>query len=137
MSLTEQHATDRLRVLIVEDNRDTADSLATLLQMCGYEASTAYDGPSGLRAARALRPDCIVLDIGLPGLDGYTVAGRVRQDEALRAATLIAVTAYPDEGRALASGFDYHLTKPASLAALVEVLRKLPAGRRGEEHAPS
>lgn len=107
------------RVLIVEDDADSARSLATLLQIGGNEAVVANDGPSALRAARALKPDAVVLDIGLPGMNGYDVAAALRRDTN---AKLIAVTGYVDEDRAKHAGFHYHLIKPVDRAELTALL---------------
>jgi CheY-like chemotaxis protein len=110
-----------LRVLVVDDNHDGADSLLLLLQAYGLEARAAYDGESGLRLAREFRPDVVLLDIGMPGLDGREVARRLRRDEAQRDALLVAVTGYgTEEDRRLSAeaGFDAHLTKPIDLGRL-------------------
>src|SRR5881227_60491 len=105
-----------LRVLIVDDNRDGADSLLLLLELYGHEARAAYDGDAALRLAGTFCPDVVLLDIGMPGLDGYEVARRLRRDEGLRDALLVAITGFgTEEDRRLAAqaGFDAHLTKPA------------------------
>jgi len=114
-----------LQVLIVDDNRAAADSLSMLLRMWGYDCRVAYDGTTGLDTARAYRPDCLVLDISMPGLDGYTLATRVRQQPELERAKLIALTAYSDEAhlrRAKEVGFDHYFVKPADLAELGRLL---------------
>src|SRR6266702_3932849 len=82
------------RVLIVDDNRDAADSLAMLARVWGYEARVAYDGEAALETALTFRPDCLLLDIGLPRLDGYALARRVRQQPGLETAKLVALSAY-------------------------------------------
>ncbi len=118
-------APTRLRVLVVEDNRDAADSLVMLLEVFGYDVTVAYTGPSGVEAAAAWGPDAVVCDIGLPGLDGYGVARALRRNPATAKAHLIAVTGYGgDEDRRLSreAGFDAHLTKPADPTALQELL---------------
>jgi PAS domain S-box-containing protein len=115
----------RLRVLIVEDNRDAADSLQMLLEFQGHEVAVAYTGPEGLRAARVGRPDIVLCDIGLPGLDGYSVAREIRRDPTAGKARLIAITGYgsdEDRRRALTAGFDHFLTKPADPAVLKQLL---------------
>jgi PAS domain S-box-containing protein len=115
----------QLRILVVEDNRDAADSLQLLLTLLGHDVRVAYTGPDGVRAAAAWAPEVIISDIGLPGLDGYAVAGEVRRNPATAKARLIAVTGYgaeDDRRRALASGFDFHLTKPADPAELQRLL---------------
>ena len=118
-------APKRLRVLVVEDNRDAADSLKMLLEVFGYEVTVAYTGPSGVEAAKAWRPDAVVCDIGLPGLDGYGVARALRRHPATAKARLIAVTGYggeEDRRQSREAGFDAHLTKPADPTALQELL---------------
>jgi signal transduction histidine kinase len=111
-----------LRVLIVEDNADAAEILRALLEHHGCTVSVAYSGPAGVHAARAQRPDVVLCDIGLPGMDGYAVAGALRQSPETVAARLIAVSGYGHEGdkqRALESGFDLHLVKPVSAQQLL------------------
>jgi CheY-like chemotaxis protein len=115
----------RLRVLVVEDNRDAADSLQMLLEVFGYEVSVAYTGPDGVAAAKEMRPDAVVCDIGLPGLSGYEVARALRRHPATAKARMIAVTGYggeDDRRQSREAGFDAHLTKPADPTALQELL---------------
>jgi CheY-like chemotaxis protein len=117
-----------LRILVVEDNRDSADSLRMLLELYGYEVTVAYSGPEGLRAAERWRPDVILCDIGLPGLDGYGVASRLRQNPSTAAARLIAVTGYGgefDRRRTKEAGFDGHMVKPVEPETLQQVLATL------------
>jgi len=105
-----------LRVLVVDDNHDAADSLALLVRLWGHEARVAYDGVEGLRSACAHEPDCVLLDVGLPKLDGYHLARRLREEVGLRQSKLVALTAYSDEHnihRAWEAGFDFHFVKPA------------------------
>lgn len=109
------------RVLVVDDNHDAADTVAMVLRMDGHSVETAGDGPQALARAGAYAPDVVVLDIGLPGIDGYEVARRLRQTLHSRDALLIALTGYGqknDESQALAAGFDRHLVKPADPALL-------------------
>ena len=104
-----------MRILVVEDNRDAADSLRLLLALYGYEVAVAYCGHDGVRAAERCRPDVVLCDIGLPGLDGYAVARRLRQNPSTAKARLIAVTAYgqdEDRRRSHEAGFEQHLVKP-------------------------
>ena len=104
-----------MRVLVVEDNRNAADSLRLLLGLYGYEVAVAYCGHVGVRAAERHRPDVVLCDIGLPGLDGYAVARRLRGNPATVQARLIAVTAYgrdEDRRRSHEAGFERHLVKP-------------------------
>jgi CheY-like chemotaxis protein len=107
--------------LIVDDIRDTAATLAMLLELEGHEVHTAHDGPDALTAARTYRPEVIFLDIGLPGMDGYEVARRLREEEGTREAYLVAMTGYgqeEDRQRSYRAGFDRHLTKPVDPAEL-------------------
>jgi CheY-like chemotaxis protein len=116
-----------LRVLVVDDNRDAADSLAVLLRLWGHEARTAHDGVSAVKAAGSYRPQAALLDIGLPGLDGYEVARRLRGDPALEGLLLVAVTGYGqeiDRRQSREAGFDCHLVKPVDLAKLQELLAR-------------
>ena len=116
------------RILVVDDNHDAADTLATLLQMGGAEVEIAYDGPSALEAIEAFRPRVVVLDLGMPGMNGYEVARWIRHRRDLDKTTLIALTgwgAQADREMTAEAGFDYHLTKPADIEAVQEVLSKL------------
>lgn len=109
-----------LRVVIIDDNVDAAESLADLISMLGHESRVAHDGPTGIDAAVEFRPDVVLLDIGLPGMDGYEVARRLRHGSASRA-QLVAVSGYGrEEDRAAAreAGFDRHFVKPIDLDAL-------------------
>jgi signal transduction histidine kinase/DNA-binding response OmpR family regulator len=113
-----------LRVLVVDDNVDGADSLARLLKLGGHDVRMAHDGPGALAAADTFRPDAVVLDIGLPGMDGYEVARRLRAQTDIGAALLVAVTGYgrdEDRRRSLDAGFDHHLVKPVDVEALREL----------------
>ena len=119
-----------LRILIVEDSRDTADSLELLLTLQGHEVRVAYDGLAGVRQATSWLPEVIISDIGLPGLDGYGVANEVRRNPATARVHLIALTGYDseeDRRRALESGFDYHLAKSADPDRLQQILAKFGA----------
>jgi len=115
-----------LRILITDDNRDSAESLAMLLQLSGHEARTAADGEEALAAAQAFRPEVIFLDIGLPrGMDDYEVARRLRQLAGLETAVLVAMTGYgqdEDRERSRKAGFDHHLVKPADLEQVGRLL---------------
>jgi len=114
-----------IRVLVVDDNVDTARGLAKLLTRAGHEIVLAHDGPQALLTARDTMPQAIVLDIGLPGMDGFEVAKRLRQEPHGSEALIIAVTGYgqdEDRQRALDAGFDHHLVKPVNLAELKRLL---------------
>ena len=113
------------RVLIVEDNPDGREMLRLLLELYGYQVEEAADGRQAVEKALAWRPEAAVVDIGLPGLDGYAVARRLRAALGGRV-RLVALTAYGGpEGRLRASlaGFDHHLTKPADVGELLRLLR--------------
>jgi CheY-like chemotaxis protein len=114
-----------IRVLVVEDNEDSAESLRQLLYHCGYEVAVAYTGQEGLRAAQRMRPDVVLCDIGLPDSNGFVVAAALRKDPATCGARLIAVTAYgqdEDRRRAREAGFDLHLVKPVDPEVLLSRL---------------
>jgi CheY-like chemotaxis protein len=115
------------RVLLVEDNPDVAEMLAAYLQELGHEVIQAHDGRAGLDAALRHRPEVIVCDIGLPGLDGYEIARRVREASGPQPCVLIAVSGYgdsTDRERARMAGFDHHLTKPADPVQLADLIAK-------------
>ena len=115
------------RVLVVDDNVDAAHSLALLLRSTGHEVQTSHDGVAALESAAAWRPDVVLLDIGLPRMDGYEVARRLRKDLHLQEALLIALTGYgQEEDRKLSqeAGFDAHLTKPIEIADLERLLAR-------------
>jgi CheY-like chemotaxis protein len=118
------------RILVVDDNRDAADSLGVVLALHGMETRTAHDGFAALEALDEFRPSVILLDLGLPGIDGYEVAQRVRQHPHGRRATIIALTGWGqerDRQRSAAVGFDHHLVKPVDTEALRQLLANLPA----------
>jgi signal transduction histidine kinase len=119
------------RILVVDDNADAADTLGSVLELAGHEVRCVYDGPSALSAAESFRPHVILLDIGLPGMDGYEVARTLRAHPSTT--VLVALTGYGqnvDRVRSQQAGFDYHLTKPVDLERLHELISNLhtPAG---------
>ncbi len=121
----------RRRVLVVDDNVDGAESLAKVLQICGHEARTAHGGPEALDAARQFQPDVVLLDIGLPGMNGYEVAKRLRGDPALAGAMLVALTGWgseDDKRQSREAGFDYHLTKPVEVTSIQSILARVATG---------
>ncbi|MBK0391364.1 ATP-binding protein [Ramlibacter algicola] len=115
-----------LRILVIEDNQDAANTLGELLQLGGHEVQLAYDGASGIDLARRLRPDVVISDIGLPGtLSGYDVGRALRAESDLDGVYLIALSGYADHvarGRAAEAGFDTHLAKPPDIGALETAL---------------
>jgi signal transduction histidine kinase len=120
-----------LRVMVVDDNHDAAESLAYLLSLEGHLVDVAYDGVTALSEAAKSRPQVVLLDIGMPGMDGYQVARALRAGESTRSMTIIALTGYgqpDDRERAQAAGFDDHLTKPVDAELLIEILRTKGAG---------
>jgi CheY-like chemotaxis protein len=123
----------RKRVLIVEDSVDSAETLGELITRWGHEVHLAHDGSSALRLARQVRPNVILLDIGLPDIDGYTVAHRLRGED-LGGEILVALTGYgeaQDRARAEQAGFDRHLTKPVEPQALRELLEGTQSSATG------
>jgi CheY-like chemotaxis protein len=115
------------RVLVVEDNLDAAVTLVDLLTLWGYEVSAVHDGLAAVEVAPRHRPDVVLLDIGLPGIDGYEVARRLRGRPELGGLLIVAITGYGQESdrqRARDAGCDHHLVKPVDLA----ILRRLLAG---------
>ena len=115
-------------VLVVDDNRDAAETLAALLNMMGHSAPVANDGRQALRMLPSLMPDVVFLDLGMPGMSGYEVAAAIRQDARLAGIRLVALTGWggeADRERTSAAGFDEHLTKPATVEAIEGVLRRV------------
>ena len=120
-----------LRVLVVEDNEGAAESLTAFLRILGHDVEVACDGVAALAAIRRAPPRVALLDIGLPGMDGYELARRIRREPAVRGVVLIALTGYGrDEDRdlAAAAGFDHHLVKPIDPEALEDLLARLASG---------
>ena len=114
-----------LRVLVVDDNMDAAQSLGLLLEVSGHDVQTAYDGPTTLEVALEFRPNVVLLDIGLPGIDGFEVAKRLRQQPDLSGVVLVALTGYgqvTDKQRSQEAGFNHHLVKPADFGKVLQIL---------------
>jgi CheY-like chemotaxis protein len=126
----------RKRILIVDDNRDAADLISQLLDLHGYDTATAYDGPGGIEAVKQFLPDLVMLDLGMPGMDGYAVAIEMRRVPETREMVLVAFTAWGDaetRAKTVASGFDYHVVKPVSLERLLHTVSLV---RRSGGRAP-
>jgi len=120
------------QILVVDDNRDAADSLALLLKVAGHDVQTVYDGEQALVAAEKLLFDAVLLDIGMPRLNGYEVAQRLRREPRGCDITLVAITGWGqdvDRQRSREAGFDLHLVKPVDLEDLRDVLTQ-PVRRR-------
>jgi len=116
------------RVLVVDDNHDSADMMAALLNAWGHDVRTEYDGHSAIAAASQFRPEVVLLDIGLPGMNGYDVAMQLRNSAQLQSPVLVAVTGYgqdDDRQRVHEAGFDHHLIKPVDPAALEKIIDSL------------
>jgi PAS domain S-box-containing protein len=119
-----------LEVLVVDDNRDSAESLALLLRYRGHVVRTAHDGPEALRLLESLRPQLIVLDLGLPGMSGFDVARKIRESADLKHVKLAALTGWgqeEDRRRTKEAGFDHHLVKPAELEQIERILNSIQA----------
>lgn len=119
---------EKLMILVVDDNIDAAQSLADVLGLWGYRVAVVHDGIKALEQARLVKPDVVLLDIGLPGEDGYTVARRIRSEPGLEAVWLIALTGYgreDDRLRAEQAGFNHHFTKPVDLKVLRARLQEI------------
>ncbi|MDQ2869795.1 MAG: ATP-binding protein, partial [Acidobacteriota bacterium] len=117
------------RILVVDDNVDAAEGLSDFLKALGHSVRTVHDGASAIQVATIVHPEIVLLDIGLPDIDGHQVARRLRENAHLRASLLIALTGYGqerDRARSREAGFDHHLVKPVDLARL-ESLLKLPS----------
>lgn len=131
MALARQDTGDsraKRRLLVVDDNKDAAESMSMLLEMWGYEVAFAYDGPSALETAEQWQPEAVFLDIGLPGMDGYEVAERLRELPQAKDAVLIAITGYGQEDdrmRSRRAGIDHHLVKPVAPDALRTLIESL------------
>jgi CheY-like chemotaxis protein len=125
----------RSRVLIVDDNMDGARSLSMVLEIGGHEVRTCYDGAAALEETEGFRPEIVLLDIGLPGMDGFEVARRLRQMSLSPQPLLVALTGYgqaDDIRRSREAGFDHHLVKPADPETLTSLFATL-TGREGKK----
>jgi CheY-like chemotaxis protein len=116
------------KILVVDDSLDGARSLSMLLEILGHEVRTVHDGLSALAEAQKSVPEIVLMDIGLPGIDGFEVARRMRQDHGMRDTTLVAITGYghdEDRRRSREAGFDAHLVKPIDPKDLNRLLASL------------
>ena len=130
-----QQAVTCHRILVVDDNRDSANSLATLLTLAGNETETVYDGLEALKAAERFRPEVVLLDIGLPNLNGYGVARRMRQESWGHDMFLVALTGWgqaEDRRQSADAGFDYHIVKPVDFNALKKLLGESAARTKSQ-----
>jgi PAS domain S-box-containing protein len=119
-------------ILVVDDNQDAAVSLSMVLQIEGHHVQVAFNGTSGFEATRESRPDVVILDIGMPDINGYEVARRIRKEHWGNEIELIALTGWgqeKDRSDAFSAGFDHHFTKPADLDRLIELLQEAGNGR--------
>jgi CheY-like chemotaxis protein len=126
VALSSGRVKTKKRVLVVDDNVDSAEMMVALAENWGHEAFHAVDGRGAVAMAHELRPDVVLLDIGLPGMDGYEVAARLRDDPVTQGARIIAVSGYgqdSDRLKSRAAGCDEHLVKPVDLGSLARVLR--------------
>ncbi|MBF6569228.1 MAG: response regulator [Candidatus Binataceae bacterium] len=115
-----------LKILVVDDDRDGAESLAILLQLSGHQVRLAYDGKQALTIAREFIPNVALIDLGLPMMNGFEVARLIRQEPALNTTVLVALTGYgreDDKRESVKAGFDHHLVKPTDFNALEQVLQ--------------
>ncbi len=122
----EARAATTRRALVVDDNVDSAETLGMMLELAGHTTKLAHDGARAIEMAGAFRPDIIFLDIGLPGMDGYEVAERLRADARLEGVRLVAVTGFAeDKSRMKEAGFDLHLTKPLTCSMIENALARV------------
>jgi CheY-like chemotaxis protein len=125
------------RVLVVDDNQDLADSLGMLLQLGGHQVRVACDGEHAIEEARQLRPEIMLLDLGMPGMDGFETCRRIRQEDWGKLITIVALTGWSqptDCARSRDAGFDMHWTKPVDLCALGRLLAGTPMTTPPAEH---
>ena len=129
--------TNAIKILVVDDNSDSATTLVWLLESMGYEDCTvAHDGPQALKIAKEILPDVVLLDLGLPGMDGYEVCRELRRSPLFADTLLIAQTGWGEErNREMAyfAGFNHHFVKPLKADDLALLLAKVPARKKAEE----
>jgi len=129
MAVTRRAPWRSRRVVVIDDHPDAAESLKDGLALIGHEVQVAFNGPSGLELARESRPEVVICDIGLPGMDGYAVASAFREDPAMRGTYLIALSGYAqpeDLQRSAEAGFNQHVAKPPDIEKLDQLLSEIP-----------
>jgi CheY-like chemotaxis protein len=110
---------------VVDDNRDAAETLAVVLRLEGHTVATAHDGHTALELAKSWQPELVLLDLGMPGMDGFEVARRLREQPGLEKVVLAALTGWgqqADRQRTASAGFDHHLVKPVDMNMLMDLL---------------
>jgi CheY-like chemotaxis protein len=125
------------RILVVDDNAYAADASARLIALCGYDVKAVYDGREAITQSAVFAPDMVLMDIGMPGLDGYETAARIRRQQGSANLLLVAVTSWTQDReiqRAYESGFNLHVAKPLSLTALYGLLAMLHSEPNGQPH---
>ena len=135
-----QQDTLPLQVLVVDDNRDAADAMVMAAQVLGHEALACYDGPAALARLEHLQPGLIILDLSMPGMDGYALARAIRQRPALATVPMVALSGFgadADRERSLQAGFDMHLLKPMEIDTLEQVIARARHGRPASSDAPA
>jgi CheY-like chemotaxis protein len=129
----DEHPTSRLRLLVVDDNKDSVDSLSTLLRLMGNDVYQAYDGVEAVDAVHSFRPDIVLLDVGLPRRNGYEAARLIRSESWGQEVVLIALTGWgqeQDRKRSREAGFDHHLVKPVDPKALMKLVADISTGNK-------
>ena len=124
-----------LRVMVVDDNHDTADVLAAILKLSGHDVRSLYDGPSAIKTALEFLPHVILMDVGLPQLDGYEVAKKIRELPTIKDVVMVAVTGYAgtvDRVKSYQAGFNNHLAKPASVEDVQRILATVAAAANNQ-----
>src|SRR5258706_5127563 len=127
-----EHALTRRRILVADDNSDAASSLGMLLEMMGHEVCIVHDGVEAVAKASTFGPDIILLDLGMPQLNGYEACSRIRAQPSNKGTLIVALTGWTQDDkkqRSQQAGFDLHLIKPVELPALEKLLREYPANR--------
>ena len=127
-----EHPLTRRRILVADDNSDAASSLGMLLEMMGHEVCIVHDGVEAVEKASTFGPDIILLDLGMPQLNGYEACSRIRAQPSNKGTLIVALTGWTQDDkikRSQQAGFDFHLIKPVELPALEKLLREYPANR--------